>query len=200
MSTPGTPLPTMPRAPGDDEKETRVKPATGLGAKRTPLPTGRPVQNDAGSTTDNVVKQQLPAQRLPVRKSHQGGFDEVDLTQHPALKSATGVVLTNGKYRCGICRNLMRNEKRTISSHNSKLHPKDPTKGSAYLRQIAKRPTPCKLCGKVCSSLEMLRQHNRHNHKNTPAPKTATPQLMSALPDSPLDLKIDDMAVKGYHG
>lgn len=98
MSTPGTPLPTMPRAPGDDEKETRVKPATGLGAKRTPLPTGRPVQNDAGSTTDNVVKQQLPAQRLPVRKSHQGGFDEVDLTQHPALKSATGVVRTYFPY------------------------------------------------------------------------------------------------------
>ncbi|KAI1150083.1 hypothetical protein F4825DRAFT_427973 [Nemania diffusa] len=85
---------------------------------------------------------------------------------------ANGITLVkSGRYRCNICGNQMKNDKKCISSHNSNLHPKDPAKGSAYLRRIARNPTPCSVCSKVCSSIEMFRQHMKAAH---PAPKPST--------------------------
>ncbi|KAI1164124.1 hypothetical protein F5B18DRAFT_651055 [Nemania serpens] len=191
MSSTRTPLPTRRPVLGDDKNQNRVNQATSLGAKRTALPTARPVSinNDAvqhavDTATRNLVMQSILDRTRSIRKSRQGGFDEVDPDQRPALSGVCGVVLKNGRYRCGICRNLMKNHKRQISTHNSKLHPRDPSKGSAYLRQIAKRPSPCDKCNKVCSSLEMLKQHIRYSHRETLAPKVVTPPVDGRSSDS----------------
>ncbi|KAI1195951.1 hypothetical protein F5X97DRAFT_326035 [Nemania serpens] len=191
MAATRTPLPTKRRALSDDENQNQVNRVTSPVAQRTALPTARPVpvnddtvEQENHSTLSGLSRRALLARERSARKSRQGGFDEVDPNERPALIGARGVVLKNGRYRCNICRNLMGNQKRQISAHNSKLHPRDPTKGSAYLRQLAKRPSPCEKCGKICSSLEMLKQHVRHYHKEARALNLVTPSVDGRSSDS----------------
>ncbi|KAI0874414.1 hypothetical protein GGS24DRAFT_459548 [Hypoxylon argillaceum] len=173
-----TPLPTKkPSGVVGATEENKDRQAKNLEVKHTPLPT----EQAAGTTGNqerssvNLAEGTLARRTLvPKSRSKRGDdFDEaeVDLTQVPVYAGANGVILKSGRYRCNICGNQMKNDKKCISSHNSNLHPKDPAKGSAYLRRIARNPTPCSVCSKVCSSIEMFRQHMKAAH---PAPKPST--------------------------
>ncbi|KAI8952810.1 hypothetical protein F4801DRAFT_599272 [Xylaria longipes] len=129
---------------------------------RTPLPEWRP---KLAAINANIVAGLKQSKRKPVpcKRPTPVENEEIDHTQVPVVALADGVVLTNGKYRCNKCGNKMSNTKKIIQCHNSKLHPKNGT--SAYLRRIARNPTPCGKCGKICSSKEMLHQHNRIDHR-----------------------------------
>ncbi|KAI0455578.1 hypothetical protein F5B21DRAFT_185082 [Xylaria acuta] len=123
---------------------------------RTPLPEIRPT-----STATNANMGPGPgSKRLTPVKS-----EDIDHTQVPVIASADGVILTNGKFRCNMCGSHMMNKAVNIRSHNAKFHPKDPSKISAYMRRIARIPTPCGECGKICVNNEMLVKHIRLVHR-----------------------------------
>ncbi|KAJ8125612.1 hypothetical protein O1611_g8025 [Lasiodiplodia mahajangana] len=180
-----TPLPTKRSANvGNDNDENKDGGAKDMVAKRTPLPTKRPAMlgdngNKATQTNGAVAKGALPPTKRP-RLVFTDDDNEVDLNTIPELKSANGVVLKTGRYRCNICGNQMKNARHIISSHNAKLHPKDPSKGSAYLRQIARNPTPCEECGKICSSIEMMKQHTKYAHKRAKQTTASTPPVSAS--------------------
>ncbi|KAI0545659.1 hypothetical protein F4679DRAFT_588264 [Xylaria curta] len=98
--------------------------------------------------------------------------EDIDHDQVPAVAAADGVVLTNGKFRCNMCGSQMKNSAGNIRSHNSKLHPKNPFKPSAYMKRQARIPTPCNICEKICSSQEMLSKHIRE-HRTEQSASTA---------------------------
>ncbi|KAH8163448.1 hypothetical protein CIB48_g4809 [Xylaria polymorpha] len=135
---------------------------------RTPLPVRRPLPtiNPNMGVGPNRTKERPLLRNRPAPVEEK----DIDRTKSPAVRSADGVILTNGKFRCNICGNKMKNEAASIRSHNSKLHPKDPNKPSAYLRRLARNPTPCLECGKMCNSIEMLTKHARSKHRRAQQP------------------------------
>ncbi|KAI0481406.1 hypothetical protein F4859DRAFT_512551 [Xylaria cf. heliscus] len=127
---------------------------------RTPLPAMQPALGTAN-----------PRPRPPPVRD-----EDIDHTKVPIVPSADGVILIDGKYRCNGCGNKMKNVAATIRSHNSKLHPKNPRKPSAYMKRIARNPTPCRECDKVCTSMEMLAKHIRSAHPKEKSPKEKAPE------------------------
>ncbi|GAW19200.1 hypothetical protein ANO14919_086840 [Xylariales sp. No.14919] len=159
-----------------DEGKSEIDLAKPLMKKRTPLPT----LPQARVFHDDRVKRLAAARKRAARREKLlatvgSDADHVDPNQTPAMQGADGVVLISGKYRCNICGSRMKNEKLLIKCHNSKLHPKDPIKSSAYLRQQARRPSPCPNCDKICSSIEMLKKHFRQAHSQVEPTPPATP-------------------------
>ncbi|KAI0099599.1 hypothetical protein GGR51DRAFT_564846 [Nemania sp. FL0031] len=157
----------------DETKDSEAKSV--VVKKRTPLPTlltRRPVvlgnNMNKVNRAEVAVAQMMPrptkVTKRPRLASKCDKGDKVDPNTVPALKKANGVVLESGKYRCNICGNQMQNNAHTICSHNSNFHPKDPRKVSAYMRRNAFNPHPCRECGKICNSLEAMRQHIAQVH------------------------------------
>ncbi|KAI1123213.1 hypothetical protein F5Y10DRAFT_286391 [Nemania abortiva] len=127
------------------------------------------VNHVANQAAGTVARRPLP----PGRRLLSITVGDIDPTQSPAMRGANGAILYDGRYRCNICCSVMKNTKPLISSHNSKLHPKDPTKGSAYLRQIAQVRHHCRHCNKVSNSLEMFKKHLKAAHPEV-GPSVAT--------------------------
>lgn len=101
MAATRTPLPTKRRALSDDENQNQVNRVTSPVAQRTALPTARPVpvnddtvEQENHSTLSGLSRRALLARERSARKSRQGGFDEVDPNERPALIGARGVVRT----------------------------------------------------------------------------------------------------------
>ncbi|TGJ81614.1 hypothetical protein E0Z10_g7149 [Xylaria hypoxylon] len=187
-----TPLPQKRPAPVDNDEDQREVDLTArLVNKRTPLPT---LLQRTPAGLDNEAKRLAAARRRATRSKNllasvENDTDQIDLNQAPSMQGVDGVVclLTNstttvksGKYRCNVCGSQMKNEKVLIKCHNSKLHPKDPIKGSAYLRQQARKPTPCPTCDKICSSIEMVKKHIKQVHSQ------AEPSTASVSPEQDL--------------
>ncbi|KAI1426128.1 hypothetical protein F5Y12DRAFT_713577 [Xylaria sp. FL1777] len=160
----------MPAPADSDENQSNMNPTKSPVKKRTPLPTIPPAlarnSQDAKRLTAAAARRAAKERKL-LLTAHE---NEVDPSQSPAVAGADGVVLKSGKYCCNTCGNKMKNKKTLIKCHNSKLHPKDPVKGSAYLRQKARNPSPCRHCDKVCSSLEMLKKHLKQAHAEAGRP------------------------------
>ncbi|KAI0431387.1 hypothetical protein F5Y09DRAFT_340655 [Xylaria sp. FL1042] len=165
-------LPAKRPAPVDSEgDQSKVDQTDPPPKKRTPLPTLPP---DFARKREEARRLLAAKERLAAKRKKQlatiNNDDEenqVDPSQKPSLEGADGVVLKSGKYCCNLCGNRMQNEKRRIESHNSKLHPKDPVKGSAYLRrmaQVTRKLMPCSKCDKMCNSVETLEAHMRRAH------------------------------------
>ncbi|KAI1743472.1 hypothetical protein F4680DRAFT_471010 [Xylaria scruposa] len=115
--------------------------------------------------------------------------EDIDHDQAPAVAAADGVVLTNGKYRCNTCGSQMKNSAGNIRSHISKLHPKDPSKPTSYMRRQARIPTPCSICKKICSSQEMLSKHIREHQRAEQSASTAVSHDPKGEDEEPLSNK-----------
>ncbi|KAI0862385.1 hypothetical protein F4860DRAFT_126595 [Xylaria cubensis] len=130
---------------------------------RTPLPEWRSrlaIFNEEFEASMSASKRKSQPRKRPRPVKD----EDIDHDEVPAVASADGVVLINGKFRCNICGSQMKNTAGNIRSHNSKLHPKDPSKPSSYMKRQARIPTPCSTCGKICTSQEMLSKHIREQH------------------------------------
>ncbi|KAI0816486.1 hypothetical protein GGR55DRAFT_697355 [Xylaria sp. FL0064] len=178
------PLPTARPKPVDSEGcQNGVQPTVSPAKKRTPLPTlqSLPTRMDESMRRLVAATERIAARRRRQLASINNDDEEnqIDPSQSPESKGADGVVLKSGKYCCNICGSRMKNDKRRIESHNTQLHPKNPSKGSAYLRRMAKRArrlTPCSLCDKLCMNSDNLEEHMIRAH----------PQAGPRLPSSPL--------------
>ncbi|KAI0969349.1 hypothetical protein F4678DRAFT_463610 [Xylaria arbuscula] len=142
--------------------------------KRTPLPTLLFVPAHEAAEAARVLaaarRRAAQVKRFRTTASKYREQNEVDPSQSPLLKGADGVILKSGKYCCNICGSLLNNKKTLIKCHNSKMHPKNPVKSSAYLRQRAPKASPCGECGKICSSLDMLKKHTTQVHPQAGQP------------------------------
>ncbi|KAI1313521.1 hypothetical protein F5Y03DRAFT_405107 [Xylaria venustula] len=169
------PLPTNQQAAVDtDKNSSEAGPMNPPVKKRTPLPTLPYVPAHERAEAERVLaaarRRSAQVKRFRAAANKYREENEVDPSQSPSLKGANGVILKSGKYCCNICGSLLNNKKALIKCHNSKMHPKNPVKSSAYLRQRAPKASPCGECGKICSSLDMLRKHTVQAHFRTGQP------------------------------
>ncbi|KAI3328479.1 hypothetical protein F4824DRAFT_517443 [Ustulina deusta] len=164
------PLPTKSLAPiHNDQDQSEVNPTKRLANGRTPLLTIQPtLPRDPKDTKRLLAAERQRAsrsrKRLAAVKNSKDEQNKVDPNQSPDCEEADGVVLKSGKYCCNICGGKMKNVKKLIKCHNSKMHPQDPVKGSAYLRRMAHNPTPCTKCDKICINIEMRNKHLIRDH------------------------------------